>query len=271
MTELPKDLAKSGALEIQKLLNSISGGKILDVATEGGNFILTLIEFLSEYTSFTGIDISKKKWKGKRFTPHPVEFLEMNAESLKFEDSVFDTVSISYSIHHLLSVEKVLAEIKRVLKPSGNFILQEMFSDGTQTEAQCADIAQHHWGAKIDKLMGIPHRKTYTKQEIINFVANVDLKNVNIIESTHKVNCLTCEDRFKCADPKNKSVIDFAIKEVEDDLNRLQKGLEQGILENNSVTNSLLVEGEKIKQKIRKYGSAPASHLFIVGRKRETS
>ena len=46
----------------------------------------------------------------------------MNAENLQFEDESFDTVCIPHSLHHLASINKVLAEMKRVLKKYGNFI-----------------------------------------------------------------------------------------------------------------------------------------------------
>lgn len=267
MENLPKTLASSGALDIKKQLESISGGKVLDVATQSGNFILTLIDLLLDYDSFIGIDISKKEWNEKRFTNYPVEFLEMNAESLEFEASTFDTVCISHSMHHLSSIEKVFAEMKRVLRPNGHFILQEMFCDGPQSDAQKSDIYQHHWGAEIDTLFGISHRKTFTKQEIRQIVMKLNLKEVTIIESTHYVKCLTCKDKFDCDNPQNDSIINFAIKEVDEDIHRLQKGLDQGIIVNNSHVERLLMEGEKIKKRIKKYGSASASHLFFKGSK----
>jgi ubiquinone/menaquinone biosynthesis C-methylase UbiE len=267
LDNLPTNLANSGALDIQKHLESISGGKILDIATEGGDFILTLINFLSDYDSFIGIDILKKKWDDKRFTNYPVEFCEMNAELLEFEDSTFDTVCISHSLHHLSAIEKVSTEMKRVLKPNGNLILQEMFCDEPQSDAQKVDISQHHWGAKIDKLFEIPHRKTLTKQAIKEVVTNLHLAEEKIFESTHYVKCLKCDDKFECDDPKNEDIINFAIKEVDEDLHRLQKGLGEGVLENNTYVKALLLEGEKIKKRIRKYGSSPASQLFVIGKK----
>ena len=267
LENLPKTLANSGAIDIKKQLESTCGGKVLDVATEGGGFIQTLIEFLKDYDSFIGVDISQKKWDEKRFSKYPVKFLEMNAESLEFEDSTFDTVCISHSLHHLSSINKVITEMKRVLKPNGYFILQEMFCDGSQSDAQKSDIFQHHWGAEIDRLFGIFHHKTFTKQEIQQIVTKLNLREVIVIESTHYVKCLTCDDKFECDNPKNNSIINFAIKEVDEDLHRLQKGLDQGILVNNSYVKRLLLEGEKIKKRIKKYGSASASHLFFRGRK----
>ncbi|MHA2239049.1 MAG: class I SAM-dependent methyltransferase [Candidatus Hodarchaeales archaeon] len=266
MENLPTNLAKSGALDIKRRLESISGGKILDVATQGGGFILTLKDFLLDYDSFIGIDISKKKWDEKQFTKYPVEFFEMNAESLDFNDSTFDTVCISHSVHHLSSVEKVFAEMKRVLKPNGFFLLQEMFCDEPQSDAQKSDIIQHHWSAEIDRLFGDSHYNTYTKREIRQIVTKFNPRKQIAFETTHYIKCLTCDNKFECDNPKNKAVIDFAIKEVDDDLHRLQKGLDQRAFENNSDIGRLFQEGKMIKKRIKQYGVSPASQLFIIGR-----
>jgi len=63
----------------------------------------------------------------------------MNAERMDFANESFDTVSISASLHHLPNIQQVLAEISRVLKPGGNFILAEMHRDG-QTAAELTSV-----------------------------------------------------------------------------------------------------------------------------------
>ena len=148
--DLPKGLASSNAGKIANRLGSIYGGRVLDVATAGGGFIDTLMKTLKDYDSFVGIDYcasasSKKQMESarRRFEGKPVRFLEMNAENLQFEDESFDTVCISHSLHHLDKMSRVLTEMKRVLKNGGNFILQECYCDGNQTEAQKADELEH--------------------------------------------------------------------------------------------------------------------------------
>ncbi len=120
-TDMPKGLASSAAPKIAARLKSISGGKILDVATGDGDFIRTLIKTLKDYDSFIGIDSSKKEVESarKQLKEQPAKILEMNAEALQFKNNTFDTVCTSYSLHHLENIDKVLAEMKRVLKPNG--------------------------------------------------------------------------------------------------------------------------------------------------------
>ena len=157
-------------MRLRQRLGEISGGKVLDVGTQDGSFIGMLMKTLGDFESFIGIDISDEKLEKARnkFKDDPVEFVEMNAEDMAFDDNSFDTVCISHSIHHLEKPKLVLGEMQRVLKPEGYLILQEMFCDGNQSEAKQTDILSHHWGAKIDSLRGEPHFETLTRKQIRN-------------------------------------------------------------------------------------------------------
>jgi SAM-dependent methyltransferase len=268
MEDLPKGLALSNAGKIAKRLGSVSGGRILDVATAGGGFIDTLMKTLKDYDSFVGIDYcasatSRKEMESakKRFEEKPVRFFEMNAENLEFENESFDTVCISHSLHHLANIGKVLVEMKRVLKKGGNFILQEVYCDGDQTEAQKADEREHEWEAKIDSLLGITHNKTLKKQRIMDIANSLRLSEVEIYDSTHPIDCLFCNRKHECEDPKNQATIRNLIKDIDNAIKRLEDYPDLG------TRNRLREEGEKIKEAIAESGSAPASYLFIIGKK----
>ncbi|MFW9927109.1 MAG: class I SAM-dependent methyltransferase, partial [Candidatus Thorarchaeota archaeon] len=172
ITDLPSELRESGAVEIRTKLGTISGGDVLDVGTEDGDFISVLMKTLKDYKSFTGIDISDEELENARnqFKDAPVDFMVMNAESILFEDDKFDTVCMSYTIHHLENIEAVLTEMYRVLKPGGHFIIQEMYADGEQTAAQLVDRDVHHLEVKVDSLSGIPHFETLTRKRLRKLV-----------------------------------------------------------------------------------------------------
>jgi len=263
MQNLPTKLAASGAMKIAEKLSSISGGRVLDVATGGGASINTLMKALKDYDSFTGIDNSEKEVKSakKRFKGQPVEISKMNAEALEFENGSFNTVCISFSLHHLEKTNKVLAEMKRVLKPGGHFIIQEMFCDGEQTEAQKTDVLQHRWKAEIDSLLGITHNRTLTRRKIKDIVSNLKLREVEAFESTHYVRCLFCEDKFACFDSKSIKFINQAIREIDNALDRL------GRYPDLKTRDRLEEEGSRLKERVEKLGSAAASHLVFIGKK----
>jgi len=264
LENLPKRLAASGAVEMRAKLGSISGGKVLDIATGSGNFINVLMKTLKDYDSFVGIDISKKDLESakKRFKDQPVELLEMNAESLEFSENSFDTVSMAYSLHHLNRIDKVLAEMQRVLKPGGNLIIQEEFRDGDQTEAQKTNLLQHTWDAEIDTLLDKTHRETFTKHEIKELVNHMQLEQVEILESTRPVKCLSCEKRYKCEDPKDEENIQDQIKEIDDNLKRLQD------ITDPETRRNLQKKGEELKERNKEFGNATPSTLLAVGKKR---
>lgn len=261
MEKLPEWLRSSGATEIRKKLGEICGGRILDVATGSGDFVNTLMKMLKDYDCFHGIEISRKDLESarKRFEGLPVEFLEMDARYLGFGDNSFDTVCISYSLHHLEDINRVLAEMKRVLKPGGYFVVQEEFSDGKQNEAQKTGTLRHHWDSEIDSLLGMIHHKTYPKQKIKNMINGLQLSELETFESVQALRCLVCDRNFECQG--REVTADKFAKEIDDNLRRLDKQADLQVLDR------LRKEGEELKERMRKYGSANASSLFFIGRK----
>jgi ubiquinone/menaquinone biosynthesis C-methylase UbiE len=268
MEDLPPGLASSNAHKIAQKLGTISAGRVLDVATERGGFIDTLIKTLKSYDSFVGIDYcpsdaSKKGMESarKRFEGKPVQLIQMNAENIEFEDESFDTVCMSHSLHHLAAIDKVMDESKRVLKEGGNFVLQEVYGDGEQTEAKKTDELAHEWGARIDSLLGITHNKTLTRQQIRDIAHGLQLSELEILDCTHPVDCLFCDRKHQCEDPRNQATFHDSMKEIDDEIKRIENHPDV------QARMRLIEEGQKIKEAIREFGASPASYLFVIGKK----
>jgi ubiquinone/menaquinone biosynthesis C-methylase UbiE len=183
MRLLSTSLENSGARRIGDRLRELSGGRVLDVATGDGDFIRTLEQALMDFDSFTGIDVSEEQIeRARKNEAKGVSFIAMNAEDLEFPDNSFDTVCIASSLHHLEDVERVLSEMRRDLRPGGRLIVQEMFSDGDQTEAQLSDILSHNMDADIDQALGATHRRTFTRGEILGLIEGSGFKNMEVFE-----------------------------------------------------------------------------------------
>jgi len=165
----------------EALFFNLKGGRVLDVATGEGDYIPILQRYLGSFNSFTGVDANGRVLRSakRKFDVPEIQFTRMTAEYLGFESGSFDTVNISASLHHLENVTRVLAEMKRALKPGGKFILTEMHRDGT-TEGQFNAIRIHHWAAAVDSSLGILHDRTFARQEILDFVDDLKLGNVII-------------------------------------------------------------------------------------------
>jgi ubiquinone/menaquinone biosynthesis C-methylase UbiE len=165
----------------EELLFNLDGGRVLDVATGKGGYITILQRYLRSYASIIGVDASERVIQIARraYQKPEIHFVQMNAEQLGFGTGVFDTVNISASLHHLENVSRVLAEMKRVLRSGGKFILTEMHRDGT-TEAQFNAVRIHHWAAIVDTSLGTLHDRTFARVEMLNFIDELNLRNVTI-------------------------------------------------------------------------------------------
>jgi len=162
-------------------LERLNAGKILDVATGAGNFLKFLTDTAMTFTEAIGIDFKEGAAApfNETFKDDPrVRFQVMQAEKMDYPDAAFDTVCISNSLHHLEEPELVLREMLRVVRPGGTFIISEMYRDGDQTPSQQTHIQLHHWWADIDSTQGIIHKKTYTRQELIDFAQNLGLEQI---------------------------------------------------------------------------------------------
>ncbi|MGC9780842.1 MAG: class I SAM-dependent methyltransferase [Candidatus Heimdallarchaeota archaeon] len=262
MENIPPKLASSGAIEIAEKLKTISGGKILDIAAGDGDFILTLINFLKNYESVIGIDTDENEIKKARLRMKnkPITIKKMKGEKLRYTDETFDLVSIANSLHHMQYLNITLSEMKRVLKNNGYFIIQEMFCDANQTEAQKCDTAAHILGAEIDSMSGIYHRKVFSRNEILNIVSQMGLKDLEILESTRYVKCLTCEEKYNCENPKNPELVNFALEDIDKTLEPIKEYKDY---------SEYRQRADTIKQRIKNQGSASASILFCIGKKED--
>ncbi|MHA2427072.1 MAG: class I SAM-dependent methyltransferase [Candidatus Hermodarchaeia archaeon] len=257
MTETP-NLAASGAKEIAEQLAVIFGGQILDVCTGKGEFIETLMKTLGSCDSFVGVDLESKDLDHAReaFEDQSFRFLEMDAANLDFADASFDSVCIAHSLHHLADVPRVLKEMKRVLKPSGYFILEENYQDGEQSEAQQTGTLEHHWTAKIERAQGLIHNETLMRNQIVEYLQALRLANLEIFDSSRNVKCFFCDQRFECEDPKSESLIEFFINGIDKTL--------QG-LTTREKTSEIVAEAEQLKLRVHETGFAEASLIFAIG------
>ena len=145
----------------QELLSGIHGGKVLDIGCGSGQFIETLVQSLGSYESFTGIDVDEAALQeaGDKFPGDSFRFIKASSLALPFEADFFDLVSISKALHHVEDDRQTLAEMKRVLKPGGYFLVNEMIRDEL-SGPQESYLLYHHLRAEIDQLIGVSHHET---------------------------------------------------------------------------------------------------------------
>jgi ubiquinone/menaquinone biosynthesis C-methylase UbiE len=101
--------------------------QVLDLGCGTGRLLNRLAAQLPQLQG-TGLDFSAVMLEQaqKRLNyPHRLQFLQGNVENLPLTDCSFDAVFNSISFLHYPRPDRVLAEVYRVLKPSGRFYLAD--------------------------------------------------------------------------------------------------------------------------------------------------
>jgi ubiquinone/menaquinone biosynthesis C-methylase UbiE len=79
------------------------------------------------------------------------------------------------AMHHLPDVQQTFNEMKRVVKPGGWLIVNELFSDNLNP-AQEVHKSMHHFRSTIDRLNGVCHNETFTRAEILEQIEKAGLE-----------------------------------------------------------------------------------------------
>ena len=102
---------------------------ILDIATGTGDLAILMAQ--TKAPKIIGLDISagmlevgKKKIQNKKLS-NTIEMVLADSEEMPFEDSYFDAITVAFGVRNFENLEKGLAEILRVLKPNGVFVILE--------------------------------------------------------------------------------------------------------------------------------------------------
>ena len=116
----------------KKVLKIVSDSKpkiILDIATGTGDLAILMAQSNAE--KIIGLDISagmlevgRKKIEEKKLS-NSIELILADSENMPFEDNYFDAITVSFGVRNFENLEKGFAEILRVLKPNGVFVILE--------------------------------------------------------------------------------------------------------------------------------------------------
>jgi len=232
---------------LQERITKLDGGRILDVATRTGGFLKTLGEWFGSFETGVGIDPAADRIEtAVKDTEDRLRFEVMDAEKMSFDDGCFDTVAMRHSLHHLRHIDKVLAEMLRVLKPGGFMIIGEVIQDPA-IEKQNSQRHLHHWWGRVDQTRGEPHFETLTHDEVVRLTRPLRLIDEEMLEYF--------ED---ASEKEEEESLQLMLRHTNEVIQQLREAGDQP---------ELLSEGEKLLDLFREQGCADEKVIYILGRK----
>lgn len=234
--------------KLNAILDGVKPECVLEVGCGGGKFLKSLMEALPDVKMLVGVDVvDPKTMVAEDLLANPkCEWVTAAGHQLPFPDDSFDFVSIAHVLHHLEPsiVEATLAEMKRVLCPGGRFLLYEMYHDN-QSSAQMAHVFYHHWISEIDRLCGVHHYPTFTRDEVVGLVDSLGLSEVVLDDYNEE---LSAEEETE---------------KITNTLNKLEKRLEE--VADRPEYERLKQEAQSINIWIMTHGMAPPTKLIAFG------
>lgn len=159
--------------QLIKRLPKARCGRLVDVATGTGDILCQAAKSRPDYSEFWGVDISERMLALAKLkaTQHAVKatFTRMSAESLDFDDSSVDCLTISFGLRNVINKEKALNEFIRVLKPKGHLIILEFFTPQSGLLAWFFQLYFHHILPRIGGFFSDKDAYTYLPTSVDKF------------------------------------------------------------------------------------------------------
>ncbi|MDK2868708.1 MAG: phosphatidylethanolamine/phosphatidyl-N-methylethanolamine N-methyltransferase [Clostridiales bacterium] len=146
-------LLKGGRKRALSLLAFSEGQKVLLVGVGTG----LDLPFINEHCHVTAIDLSQAMLSiaQKKFENREINWLQMNAEELTFEDQAYDVAILSLILSVVENPQKAFSESLRVLKPNGKLLVFDKFNEGrVSVLRQLLNLLTSALGTDINRAFG---------------------------------------------------------------------------------------------------------------------
>jgi demethylmenaquinone methyltransferase/2-methoxy-6-polyprenyl-1,4-benzoquinol methylase len=115
--------------KVVEIVGKTNPDSILDIATGTGDLVINLAK--TKASKIVGLDISDgmlevgRKKIEKLQLNNTIEMVLADSEKMPFDDNSFDAITVAFGVRNFEDLEKGLAEIYRVLKVGGIFVVLE--------------------------------------------------------------------------------------------------------------------------------------------------
>jgi ubiquinone/menaquinone biosynthesis C-methylase UbiE len=155
-------------------------GRYLDIGT-GTGWDAILVAKNTSNVQVTAIDLSDEMLRfaicssRRERVDTKIKFIKADAKCLPFDDGTFDAVFSQNMLHHLPEPERMLSEIKRVVKSDGAIIIRDLVRHSKFMNAICVNVL----GINYNKTMKEEYRKSIlaalTSQEWLKLKNRMDM------------------------------------------------------------------------------------------------
>ncbi|MBZ9635356.1 class I SAM-dependent methyltransferase [Clostridium sp. FP1] len=160
---------------------------ILDIGCGGGRTINRMASIATEGKIF-GIDYSldcvkwSKDYNTQLVKTNRVEIFHASVEKIPFENNKFDVISAVETIYFWPNLIESFKEVKRILKPSGKFIII------------CEMYSSENFKERNDKLIALSDMKIHTPKELKGLLEKAGFNNITIdLMEERNWLCCICE------------------------------------------------------------------------------
>lgn len=205
-----KELAPNYHMRLKRVIELAGSGKrVLDVGCGDGFLALQLKKNFKEVY---GVDVNEIDLAiARRINPKKqVHFIKASATNLPFKNEFFDVVICTDVIEHIKEDEKVVSEVRRVLKKNGTLIITTLDKNFPFLYDPINYVLMRLLNKHLPiGVWGFGHVKLYGNKDIINLLKGFKVKKIikdphvltAFIENYYFVNLL--QPSLK-SDPKNK-------------------------------------------------------------------
>lgn len=166
---------------IIKAANVIPGDRVLDLACGTGSLTRDIAARVGESGSVLGVDFSREMLRGAESRPLPnVEYRRGDATDLSFlEDETFDAVTIAYGARNIPNLDKLFAEMRRVVRPGGRVVCLEIATPESKASRAFYGLWFDRVVPKLGaRISGDAEAYTYLPKSVKEFVAADDLSGI---------------------------------------------------------------------------------------------
>ena len=156
--------------ELRPRLLAQARGRVLEIGAGTGANLAFYPPAVDEVVATEYDEAMLARARGKT-VPANVTLMQADAQQLPFEDASFDTVISTVTLCTIPDPDRALAEIRRVLKPGGQFLFGEHVRAADPKLAKWQDRLERPWGLIASGCH--PNRDTRAAMERAGFAVDV--------------------------------------------------------------------------------------------------